>query len=523
MDYQSDSPDAATATIALQMLPAKDSLDVQGTILINPGGPGQSGTVGINRWGRHIAEIVGGNYNILGFDPRGTGASTPSAQCFESDFHHQLFGMGARRRLLSLDDDSVAEARGWEQLAGQQCMEVLDRKSTDAPGETSALRPGRFMSSASVATDMLTIIDKLGQDKLNYWGFVSADFSLGWKVLTYRSQSYGTVLGQYFATMYPKRVGRLVLDGVCDAQKYLEARWNGNLLDTDAVEASFYQFCFEGGPGKCPLYEVSPTLIRDRVYAIRDTLRRSPIPVQHANGPALLTEAALDMLTFGALYVPIRYFATLAEILVAAEKRDQKTLANFAAFFSPMLSCDCDPTILGQLPSNEAFSAIACSDGDPVSYDPESHARYFRNMSSDSPRFAPVWGNYYLRCTEWKIRPKWRYTGPFGSPNTSSPLLFVSPKYDTVCPVAQARAAHARFPGSALLVQDSYGHTVPSAPSVCTARHIRAYFQNGTLPEEGTECGADEVPFVGETVPGDLSVDDRQLLDTLEAFARVIP
>lgn len=341
-------------------------------------------------------------------------------------------------------------------------------------------------------------------------------------VAHYEPQSYGAILGQYFAAMYPNKVGRMVLDGVCDAQQYLEARWDSNLPDIDAIEASFYRFCYEGGPENCPLYESSPTLIRDRVYAIRDMLRQSPIPVYHAKGPALLTEAALDILSFNVMYFPVQSFSTLAEILVAAEKRDQKALANFAAFFSPTVSCDCDP-VPGQLPSNEASAAIACSDGDPVSYDPESHKQYFGSMSSDSPRFAAFWGNYYLRCTEWKIRPKWRYTGPFAASNTSNPMFIVSPRYDTVCPLAQARDVRARFPGSALLVQDSYGHCMPSAPSICTAKHIRAYFQDGTLPEEGAVCGVDELPFVGETVTTELSADDRQLLDTLKAWARILP
>ena len=166
---------------------------------------------------------------------------------------------------------------------------------------------------------------------------------------------------------------------------------------------------------------------------------------------------------------------------------------------------------------------MSCGDGEQFSYDSETHKKVFNALSSDSARYAPIWGNYYLRCAEWKIRPKWRYTGEFASSNTSNPLLLLSSKYDTVCPFYQASAVHARFPGSALLTQDAYGHTIPATPSLCSAKYIRAYFQNGTLPADGTVCGVDEVPFIGETLTTELPEDDRRLLDTLKAYARSIP
>lgn len=333
------------------------------------------------------------------------------------------------------------------------------------------------------------------------------------------------MLGQYFAAMYPDKVGKMVLDGVCDAKPYAQAPWSSNLRDTDAVEASFYEFCYRAGAEKCPLHEASPALIRARVYAIREMLKRNPIPLHHPQGPVLLTEAALDTLTFRALYFPVQLFGALASVLVAAEKRDQNALTGFAPFFAPMVPRDCDQDgcATTDFPPTEALAAISCSDGDPFSYDAETHKEFFGNLSSDSARFAPIWGNYYLRCAEWKIRPKWRYTGEFASSNTSNPLLLLSSKHDTVCPFYQASAVHARFPGSALLVQNSYGHTIPATPSLCSAKYIRAYFQNGTLPDDGTVCEVDEVPFIGETLTAELSEDDRRLLDALKAFARSIP
>lgn len=70
-------------------------------------------------------------------------------------------------------------------------------------------------------------------------------------------------------------------------------------------------------------------------------------------------------------------------------------------------------------------------------------------------------------------------------------------------------------------MQNAYGHTIPATPSLCSAKYIRAYFQNGTLPDDGTVCEVDEVPLLARH--SELSEDDRRLLDALKAFARSIP
>jgi hypothetical protein len=71
------------------------------------------------------------------------------------------------------------------------------------------------------------------------------------------------------------------------------------------------------------------------------------------------------------------------------------------------------------------------------------------------------------------------------------------------------------------LIQDSYGHCTLSAPSLCSAKAIRKYFIDGTLPEEGLVCAAEEVPFVGNVTESinTLSVDDQKLLEALRGLS----
>ncbi|CDO72512.1 hypothetical protein BN946_scf184980.g53 [Trametes cinnabarina] len=229
LDY--DIPDGPATAIALRIIPATDKENYRGTLLLNPGGPGGSGTEFIARRGIDISQIVGGSYDVLGFDPRGIGATTPAARCFDTESQWKLWELQRDTRLLNLTDDTVHIARAREKLLTARCEEKIG-------GEWGI---ARFAGTHLVARDMLEIVERLGQQKVHYWGF-----------------SYGTVLGQYFAALYPQKVGRLIIDGVFDAYSYRANIWNTSLVDTDAVIASFFQHCHHAGPEKCALWEPSP-------------------------------------------------------------------------------------------------------------------------------------------------------------------------------------------------------------------------------------------------------------------------
>lgn len=510
----------------MQLLPAEDQANVRGTILVNPGGPGGAGTDLVQRKGRKIRRVTGGSFNILGFDPRGTGASTPSAQCFDSVSQSKIWTVQAGHHALNLNDDSVPLARAREIALGRRCEGALGGiGKEDANGTAQEWGAARFMSTASVATDMLQITEKLGEDKLKYWGFVSASHDLTSSVThTMPWQSYGTILGQFFSAMYPDRVGRVVIDGVFDGHNYRNTSGNSNLVDTDAVWASLPTFCHRAGPSKCLLYRDTPTAIEARIEAIMESIRKQPLAVPFApSGPYVITYKALHYNAFRAAYNPLTMFPVLVRTLVAIEQNDQTALEGLEGAFGAGVKCQCNeppPWLI----DNDAFHAIACGDGEPMTYTDELYRTWFEDLQATSKFAAPYWGNMFLRCTEWLIRPKWRYTGPLAAQNTSHPLLLVSPRYDTVCPLSDAKRVHARY-SSGLLVQNSYGHCSLAAPSLCTAKYVRAYFEDGTLPEEGTVCEVDELPFIG-AVHGEadaMSVEDKELLDALRSLGEAIP
>lgn len=117
--------------------------------------------------------MVGPEFDVLGFDPRGTGATTPPAQCFATDSQLKIWNL-QDGPVVNLSDGSVAIARTREKVIGEICAKTIGGNGKeDLNGTAEEWGPGRFMSTASVATDMLRIVEKLGQDKLQYWGFVS--------------------------------------------------------------------------------------------------------------------------------------------------------------------------------------------------------------------------------------------------------------------------------------------------------------------------------------------------------------
>jgi pimeloyl-ACP methyl ester carboxylesterase len=163
-----------------------------------------------------------------------------------------------------------------------------------------------------VVEDMIRISDKLGQDKLNFWGF-----------------SYGTILGQYFVAMHPNKIGRVALDGNYYAAEYMDGQNPSDLVDTPDVAKSFFDFCYRGGPEKCPLYVSSPKAVEARVEKIFQSLRDEPIPVPFArSGPGLITDSILREMYFEAMYRPLAGFHSLATAMLAVEMNNQTRLAE---------------------------------------------------------------------------------------------------------------------------------------------------------------------------------------------------
>jgi pimeloyl-ACP methyl ester carboxylesterase len=157
----------------------------RGPLFFNPGGPGGSGIWALRDHGRDLQAIVGEDYDIVSFDPRGVGASVPRIECWGST-QDRLFWEMQDVGVLDAHPGVVYDAFARAKALSGVCEEGQG-------GEGGILR---HSSTTYHARDLLEVLEQMGEGRLRYWGF-----------------SYGTVLGGTFAAMYPGRVDRMVNDG----------------------------------------------------------------------------------------------------------------------------------------------------------------------------------------------------------------------------------------------------------------------------------------------------------------------
>ncbi len=193
LDYA--KPGGTKIKIAVSRIKAKvPAAEYQGIMITNPGGPGGSGLT-LSVLGEFVPNDAGLAYDWIGFDPRGVGSSQPALACDGDYFaYNRPYYVPVTKQL---EQTWLTRSKNYAKACDTAGGELLEHlKTTDTVNDIDALRK------------------VLGQPKLNFYGF-----------------SYGTYLGQVYATLYPERVRRMVLDGNVDARKV----WYQANLDQDVA------------------------------------------------------------------------------------------------------------------------------------------------------------------------------------------------------------------------------------------------------------------------------------------------
>ncbi|KAI5918439.1 alpha/beta-hydrolase [Camillea tinctor] len=498
-----DPSESERVTLAVIRLRATELDDYKGPVFFNPGGPGGSGVYAMRDRGELLQTIIGKNHDLISFDPRGIGGTLPRIQCWNSL---------EKASRWSLQDVGVIDAHPGVINDAFARATALSRNCEQNMNSSSLLQ---HISTASHARDMLEILHQMGVEKLKYWGF-----------------SYGTILGGVFAAMYPDKVERLVSDGNVDYREWHLNEHINFLRDSDKVMAAFYELCHKAGPLGCDFYAESPSLIEQRSANLFEHIRKHPVIIPTGQPgpdiPQLVQWSHLRRLTLSTLYRPIEKFKLYAEILAALEQGNGEPYYRLAASGGSVSSICPVEEIPSDVPrleegNDDAFSSITCADHPPSNDTVEQLQEYVEQLKKISSSTGDVNALYRLACIGRTIRPKWRFAGPFEG-NTSFPILFVANSADNITPLVSARNNSQGFPRSVILIQNSYGHTSLSAASTCTAGHIHAYFQNGTLPGPSTICEPDEMPFGerSESITGTLTVAVRRLARSTRIFNPVI-
>jgi pimeloyl-ACP methyl ester carboxylesterase len=252
-----DAPGGPSLDLALTRIPATDPGRRLGSILVNPGGPGASGTDFL-RWFRFDDETMA-RYDLVGFDPRGIGASAPLA-C-EPDL---------TRGPLPDTDPATPRARA----ALEEWARALAEACAASDGE---LLP--HLDSVTVARDLETIRTALGEDRLNFYGF-----------------SYGSLLALRYLELHPERAGRIVLDGVVDPTAELTDLLVQQAAAFDEVFAEMVDICATAP--NCP-----PGGLDGAYDRLAERLREAPVG---AVGPTELATAAIMASYDQRLWSPLR-------------------------------------------------------------------------------------------------------------------------------------------------------------------------------------------------------------------------
>lgn len=209
-----------------------------------------------------------------------------------------------------------------------------------------------FVATSYVATDMLRLVEAHGKWReqeaehemvfLNPSGSsIDVDASLRYKSheerIQYYGFSYGTLLGATFASMYPNRIKRMILDGVVDAYDYTANLWYDNLVDTEKAVDSFFHHCARVGPKGCALAETGASAhnISQRVASIYEGLRDSPLPLLGPN-PDVLSDSPFRKLMLGGLYSPIVMFPIIAKALKVVETGLEMGYADLSDLLAPV-------------------------------------------------------------------------------------------------------------------------------------------------------------------------------------------
>ncbi|KAF0691576.1 Aste57867_17244 [Aphanomyces stellatus] len=459
------------------------SASPKGTILLNPGGPGGSG---LGLASPMFVTVTGGDYDVLGFDPRGIGASR-AALCTQS----RATGDAETRNLNAkpIPFDAIGSDRLLERYEVE--FELQAKRCVKYDGDYLP-----YLSTAYVARDMDLIRAALGQDVLHYYGI-----------------SYGTFLGLTYVNMFPDRVGRVIIDSVLTPTLYLGSTptlMSQSLVDTENDFDGFCAACEDAGPAHCPLADATaarPYLSR-RLRAFFAQVDRKPLIVATDNDDVTAVYGQdLRKLVFGHLPGNTGW-PNLASLI--------HSYMNGTVIVPSDEATTCGKTkYTGQ---DIEWSIYVSNDGNNSATKASDWEDHLRRSQAVSPLFGGGWFVPALVTKYWTVKPVERYTGPWNKP-LKHPILILNNHFDPETPLASAReVASLMGPSNAVLVtRDGYGHCVLGHPSRCMAGVIANFYNHGTLPPTNTNCPVDGNPFV----PADVRGDDDKFADVANATTQL--
>lgn len=429
LDYREPGKQGITLSMKRRAATAKPRL---GTLFINPGGPGGSGKELVASFAAKGLE----QYDIVGWDPRGVGDSTP-VQCMQ--------GKELEHNYTAIDStpDNAQEAKALRAGISRFAASCLEKSGPLLS----------HVSTEETVQDLDLLRTLVGDAKLNFFGY-----------------SYGTQVGAYYAQRFGKNVGRMVLDGavnIGDREDVIQA------VGFDRALQGFAKWCVK--EGQCTDLGDTPEKVIGTITDYLHKLDTNPVKV----GDRELTEALGVTGVLTTLYSE-QSWRYLALGMSRAVNGDAEPLLQFADLYYQR-------DAKGHYGSVAlSFPAIRCLDeGD------DGYEAAVKKGEADA-KMAPIFGKFLggdVVCPVWPVKPVapiGKITGP-----GAGPILVVGSTGDSATPYEFAEDMAKQLQSGHLLTLEGEGHGAYGSGSKCLDSAIAKYLVTGDLPAEGTRCKRD--------------------------------
>lgn len=442
--------DVGCATLAVPIDhadPARGNLDVAvvrvrasnqheriGSLVLNPGGPGVSGVDFMPSWAAWMPDELLARFDLISFDPRGTGRSAPIRCPDPAD----LAGAG----LPELRTDA-----GW--AAAQVLLRTSDQACADALGNAAGL-----FSTDATARDLDLLRKALGDEALTF---------VGW--------SYGARLGAHYARLFPGRVRALVLDAPPDPL----ASWE-TIVES---QIAGFEAAFRAYAAQCRSRETCARVgdARSLLEQVVERARARPIPSGRATADKPATWDVVLRSVLGFLFVP-ELWPDLDGALTEASAGDSGSLYGMI------------DSLEGRTPANRdanasaALGVILCNDRPPDA-NPEHRRAEAAELARDYPTVGEYGAWWLFACAYWTVPHQ---PLPTTALTVTSPVLVIGTRGDPATPYPGVTAFADSIGGKALLLTWSgAGHTA-FGRSPCVGEHVTSYLIGLRTPEQGTVC-----------------------------------
>ena len=441
LDYS--KPDGQTIEVAMKKHLATGSVR-QGSLFINPGGPGGSGVQYVEGAAETAFAGVQGSFDIIGFDPRGVGSSTP-VTCAAANGVDPMS-----------DPGQASNGAPFEDLAPQIEATFRQMEANCAAG-TKPVGLLDHVDTISVARDLDVLRALSGDQRLNYLGI-----------------SYGTYLGAHYAELFPANTGRMVFDGAVDPSLSLGERAAGQAKGFETSLHTYVKQCQAGQTGpSCPLtgsVDAGTQQIRDLIASADKT------PLKTSDPNVTVDGGTITVVVRRLLYASEYWNALTYALDQAITQQDG---SSFQTLYGPTTTGVSAPT----------FYAVNCLDN-PVQGDMTSWEKEYQQILQSSPTFGVSLSNQDARCQAWGHNGT-RKPAPIHAKG-AAPILVVGTTGDPATPYAWSKALAEQLDSGQLLTWEGDGHTAYGRSGACVRRAIDGYLIGGTMPNPGATCKGNE-------------------------------